>query len=75
MKLRTAYFCMNCDEEVSIEGALHVFKCPWCGYRNAWGLAGVYEWKVEISQSEIDKANEILDALACKRTLEKKLNL
>ncbi len=47
MKLRTAYFCKKCDEEVNIERDRHnVFECPICGYYNPWGLAIVYEWKV-----------------------------
>ncbi len=81
MKLRTAFFCKNCDREVDIEKDRQVyisytkFKCPHCGYCSNWGLAAVYEWKVEIPQSEIDKANEILDALACKKALEEKINL
>ncbi len=48
MKLRTAYFCKNCDEEVDILAMHSVkFKCPHCGFCNDWGLAAIYDWKVE----------------------------
>ncbi len=47
MKLRTAYFCKKCDEEVKLTKDV-VHKCPICGYTNRWGLAVVYEWKVPV---------------------------
>ncbi len=48
MKLRTAYFCKQCDEEVDIEKINFYKKCPYCGYNNkVFGKTLVYEWKVE----------------------------
>ncbi len=58
MKLRTAYFCKQCDEEIDIKidkrvyRKFTVFKCPWCNYRTNWGLTAVYEWKVPTSTHE-----------------------
>ncbi len=49
MKLRTAYFCKNCNEEVKIlEMYTKKFECPCCGYQNEWGVASIYEWKVAV---------------------------
>lgn len=47
MKLRTAYFCKKCDEEILLENYLSTHICHHCGYKNRWGLSMVYEWKVE----------------------------
>ena len=51
MKLRKAYFCKMCNEEVDIKinkinGVVR--RCPHCGYKSRWGITIVYEWKVEV---------------------------
>ncbi len=55
MKLRTAYFCRKCNEEIDLEKCQVNWdsnkrrKCPHCGYEPAWGRTSVvYEWKVEV---------------------------
>ncbi len=48
MKLRTAYFCRNCDEEV-IFGEVFILECTHCGYTGGdFDSSIVYEWKVEV---------------------------
>ncbi len=49
MKLRIAYFCRNCNEEVDFKTASTAENCPFCGFlddREAFGSI-FYEWKVE----------------------------
>ncbi len=51
MKLRTAFFCKNCDEEIDLYKILKENYCPHCGYTKM-GISGglFYEWKVEVMQ-------------------------
>lgn len=48
MKLRTAYFCKMCDEELKLNHFQIERKCPHCGYKSRWGLSIIYEWKVVV---------------------------
>ncbi len=48
MKLRTAYFCRDCEKEVKVERVIR--ECPHCGYNGGdFGRGIVYEWKVEVT--------------------------
>ncbi len=48
MKLRTAYFCRNCDEEVDLKKTVTQGECRHCGFsRKTFNKTIVYEWKVE----------------------------
>ena len=48
MKLRIAYFCRQCDEEIDLEKILISKMCPFCRYSKK-GISAelIYEWKVE----------------------------
>ncbi len=49
MKLRIAYFCRDCDEEVNITNKV-LRRCPHCGYTGGmFGRGVLYEWRVEVT--------------------------
>ncbi len=48
MKLRTAFFCRKCDEEI-VFGEVTVLECSHCGFTGgAFDSSIFYEWKVEV---------------------------
>ncbi len=47
MKMRTAYFCMMCDEEIDVEESHNLGCCPVCGYAGLTCVSRVYTMKVE----------------------------
>ncbi len=50
MKLRTAYFCRNCDEEIKFGKYGAPAICPHCEYSGGdFGRSILYEWKVEVA--------------------------
>ncbi len=54
MKLRIAYFCRNCNEEVNLEKTTIQGKCPHCKFSNTLVYVPlVYEWKVEDLEYEL----------------------
>ncbi len=58
MKLRIAYFCKRCDEEVDLEKTSKTGICPHCGYtRGVFSNSLIYEWKVE--DKEVGKRVEL----------------
>ncbi len=59
MKLRTAYFCKQCNEEVDVEKlSLKLATCPWCGYNSKWASTIIYEWKVEAQRGTPSEKEE-----------------
>ncbi len=47
MKMRTAYFCVMCDEEVCLEELHEKSYCPNCGHASMTCVRRVYSVKVE----------------------------
>ncbi len=58
MKMRTAYFCMKCDEEIDVEESHNLGCCPVCGYAGLTCVSRVYTMRVE-DKSDKAKVNSL----------------